>query len=336
MAHGRRCEAPFPSSLRPVNYAAQLSRRERVLEKIQGAELHVNFAIDGSNMLSHSFKLLKDTVLAFLDDEALSRGAAIAFYTATSLAPILLIVIAIVGLVFGREAAQNAITEQLTGLMGKQTADVIQSAVADARDQTSGTWALILGIGTLLLTASGAFGELQVALNKMWKAQPKEPAVTRLVRARAASLGLVATLGFLLIVSLVVSAALSAFGSYVNAIIPAGQIVIAALNFVVSLFLLTVLFAAIYKVLPDTSIRWRDVVVGAFATAILFIIGKSLIGWYLGSSAVASSYGAAGGLIVLFFWVYYSSQIFLLGAEFTKVYAGRHGRGSSKVTVDVP
>jgi membrane protein len=208
--------------------------------------------------------------------------------------------------------------------MGQQTADVIQTAIATAGDQTSGVWATILGVGTLLLAASGAFGELQAALNKIWKAQPKEHAVTRLIRARAASLGLLATLGFLLSVSLIVSAALSAFGGYVNAIIPAGQIVIAALNFVVSILLLTVLFAAIYKVLPDTAIRWRDVVIGAFATAILFIIGKSLIGWYLGSSALASSYGAAGGLIILFFWIYYSSQIFLLGAEFTKVYAGRH------------
>jgi len=166
---------------------------------------------------------------------------------------------------------------------------------------------------------------MQSALNAIWKAKPKGTTMSRLIRARAASLGLVAALGFLLMVSLVVSAGLSAFGDYLNSVLPFGKVILSVVNFIVSLALIAVLFAAIYKVLPDTELAWRDVIVGAIVTAVLFTVGKSLIGWYIGSSAVASSYGAAGALIVLLLWVYYSAQIFLLGAEFTKVYARRHG-----------
>jgi len=271
------------------------------------------------------WKLLKGTVVSFVEDEALSRGAAIAFYTVTSLAPVLLIVIAIAGLVFGHEAAQNAIMGQLSGLMGTQTAEILQTAIASAAGKSSGILATMIGVATLLVTASGIFGEMQTALNKIWKAKPKSGTVSRLIRARAASLGLVAALGFLLMVSLVVSAGLTALGDYLNSILPFGSLILSVLNFIVSLALLSVLFAAIYKLLPDRPIAWRDVVVGAGVTAVLFTAGKSLIGWYLGSSAVASSYGAAGGLILLLLWVYYSAQIFLLGAEFTRVYATRHG-----------
>ena len=276
-------------------------------------------------MFSTAWKMLKDTVLAFINDEALSRGAAIAFYTVTSIAPVLLIVIAIAGLAFGQEAAQNAITAQLSDLMGQQTAEVLQAAVANASSKSSGITATIIGIVTLLVTASGVFGEMQSALNVIWKAKPKGTTVSRLIRARAASLGLVVTLGFLLMVSLVVSTALTAFGNYLDAILPFGKIILTVLNVLVSLLLISCLFAAIYKVLPDRDLRWSDVVIGAIATAILFTIGKSLISWYIGSSAVASSFGAAGALIVLLLWVYYSAQTFLLGAEFTKVYATTHG-----------
>jgi membrane protein len=280
--------------------------------------------------LSETWKLLKDTVLSFIDDEALSRGAAIAFYAATSIAPVLLIVIAIAGLAFGRDAAQNAITAQLSGLMGQQTAEVLQSAVASAAGKSSGIVATVVGIITLFATASGVFGEMQSALNAIWKVQPTGTTVSRLIRARAASLGLVAALGFLLMVSLVVSAALTAFANQINSILPFGRLLLSGLNFVVSLTLISVLFAAIYKVLPDRHLEWHDVGVGAVVTAVLFTIGKALIGLYIGSSAVASSYGAAGALIILLLWVYYSAQIFLLGAEFTKVYANRHGSKEEK------
>ncbi len=177
-------------------------------------------------MLSMAWKMLKETILAFIDDEGLSRGASIAFYTVTSMAPVLLIVIAIAGLAFGEEAAQNAITTQLSGLMGQQTAQVLQTAVESAAHKSSGILATIIGIVTLIVTASGVFGEMQTALNKIWKAKPKGTTVSRLIRARAASLGLVAAMGFLLMVSLVVSTALTAFGSYLNAILPFGKIIL--------------------------------------------------------------------------------------------------------------
>jgi len=281
-------------------------------------------------VLSDGWRLLKDTVVSFIDDDALSRGAAIAFYTTTSMAPLLLIVIAIAGLAFGRDAARNAIISQLSGLMGVQTAEVLQSAVASAAGKSSGIVATIIGIITLIATASGVFGEMQSALNAIWKVTPKGTTVSRLIRARATSLGLVAALGFLLMVSLAMSAALAAFGDQLNAVLPFGKLILSAVNFVVSLILIGVLFAAIYKILPDRRLEWRDVIVGAAATALLFTVGKSLIGWYIGSSAVASSYGAAGALIVLLLWVYYSAEIFLLGAEFTKVYANRHGSKQGK------
>ena len=276
-------------------------------------------------MLLSTWKMIKDTVLSFIEDEALTRGAAIAFYTVTSVAPVLLIVVAIAGLVFGRDAAQNAITAQFSDLMGRQTAEVLQSAIASAAGKSSSIIATIIGVATLIATASGVFGEMQAALNSIWKTKPKATTVSRLIRARAVSLGLVAALGFMLIVSLVISAGLTAFGDYLDTVLPMGKLVLPALNFVISVVLLAILFGAIYKLLPDRSLQWNDVIIGALITSVLFNIGKSLIAWYIGSSAIASSYGAAGGLIVLLLWVYYSAQIFLLGSEFTKTYANQHG-----------
>jgi membrane protein len=276
-------------------------------------------------MIAEIWEMLKATMLSFIDDEALSRGAAIAFYTVTSIAPVLLIVVAIAGLAFGHEAAQNSISRELGDLMGQQAAEVLQSVLISAANKSSGIVATIIGIATLIATASGVFGEMQAALNVMWKAKPLDTTVSRLLRARIASLGLVAALGFFLVVSLAVSAGLTAVSSYLDSVFPTGKLVLPAINFVVSLALLAVLFAAIYKVLPDRQLQWRDVIIGAVVTSLLFTIGKSLIGWYIGSGAIASSYGAAGGLIVLLLWVYYSAQTFLLGAEFTKVYANRHG-----------
>jgi membrane protein len=270
-----------------------------------------------------AWRILKRTVIAFIEDEALTRGAAIAFYAATTIAPLLLIVIAIAGLVFGREASQGAIIEQLSGLMGKQTAKFIQTMVANASNPESGTLAAIIGLVTLIATASGVFGEMQAALNVIWKAEPTGTTVSRLIRARAASLGLVGTLAFLLVISLVVSAGITAFGTYLNVIVPFGEVVVSVVNTVVSFGLLTLVFAAIYKVLPDRPLTWRDVAFGAVITGVLFTVGKSLIGWYIGSSAIASTYGAAGSLIIFLLWVYYSVQIFLFGAEFTKAFNER-------------
>jgi membrane protein len=276
-------------------------------------------------MFARIWHLLRDSVQAFIDDEALSRGASISFYTVTSIGPVLFIVVAIAGLAFGEDAARGAIANQLGGLMGHASADLIQTAVQSAAGKSSGILASAIGAVTLLITASGVFGEMQSALNAIWKVQPQGTTVTRLVRARAASLGLVAALGFLLLVSLVISAVLAWFGDYLNDALPFGARLLQILNFVISFVLIAVLFAAIYKVLPDTRLAWRDVFVGAVVTALLFTIGKFLIGIYLGHSAMASSYGAAGALIMVLLWIYYSAQIFLLGAEFTKVYASRRG-----------
>lgn len=284
-------------------------------------------------MLAAAWKLLSNTTLAFLEDEALSRGAAIAFYAVTSLAPVLLIVIAIAGLVFGREAAQDAVNGQFSELMGKQTAEVLQSVIVSASAKSSGIVATVLGVAMLIATASGVFGEMQAALNKIWKTSSRETTLSRLIRARVTSLGLVAALGFLLVVSLVVSAGLTAFANHLNRL-PVGTPLLSGLNFAVSWLLFAVLFGAIYKMLPDRTLQWRDVIIGALMTSFLFNIGKSLIGWYIGSSAVASSYGAAGGLIVLLLWVYYSAQIFLFGAEFTKTYANTHGSRRKKPVAD--
>jgi membrane protein len=277
-------------------------------------------------MFAKIWDLLKDTVSGFLADEALSRAAAIAYFTIFSIAPLLLIVIAIAGLVFGQEAAQAAIMGQFSGLMGKGSGDALASMLQSAGSQSkeSGMIATIIGIVTLLITASGAFGEIQSSLNKIWKAEPAS-GLSRLVRARIASLGLVMTLGFLMLVSLVVSAGLAAVGHWVESIFPGAKVLMTVVNFVITLVLLSALFAAIYKFLPDKPIAWRDVAVGAIATALLFTIGKSLIGLYIGSSKVAESYGTAGSLIVILLWIYYSTVTFLAGAEFTRAYAQRFG-----------
>ncbi len=276
-------------------------------------------------MLKRFWKLAWNTIVAFSEDSALSRGAAIAFFTVTALAPVLLIVIAVAGLVFGQDAASDAIAAQLTGLMGRPAAEMLQATIASAADKSSGILASVIGILTLIFTASGVFGEMQRSLNDIWKTKPTGTTVSRLIKARAASLGLVVALGFVLTVSLVVSAALTALSDTINAYIPFGEQVLALVSAAISITLIAALFAAIYKVLPDKRLAWRDVIVGALTTSVLFNVGKSLIGWYIGSSAVASSYGAAGALIVVLLWIYYSSLIFLLGAEFTKVYAATYG-----------
>ncbi len=278
-------------------------------------------------MLRTIWALLKDSVKGYLEDDAVSRGAAIAYYTIFSIAPMLVIVIAIVGLIYGPQAAHGAIKGQLQGMMGPDGAYAIQTMIASASNRHSGIVATLLGIGTLLITASGVFGEMQIALNVIWnvRAKGRSSTVSRLVRARAISLGLVAALGFMLVISLAVSTAVAALGSALQHMLPGVDLLIQLLNFLVSLAMVTVLFAAIYKVLPDQSIEWYDVWVGALTTALLFTIGKTAIGLYIGSSQVASSYGAAGALVIVLLWIYYSAQIFLFGAEFTKAFAKRHG-----------
>ena len=271
------------------------------------------------------YRFLAGVVSKYLDDDGLTRGAAISFYTVTSIVPLLVIIVSIVGLAYGHDAAWLAISAQIGGLMGAETASLLGAALQKASSPATGVLASILGAVTLFATASGAFGEMQSALNKIWRAKPKEGTISRLVRARAVSIGLVAALGFLLLVSLVISAGITALSDRLNAVLPFGSVIVSILNGVISVALIAVLFAAVFKVLPDVAIRWRDVITGAVVTAVLFAGGKALIGWYIGSSGVATAYGAAGGLIVLLVWVYYSAQIFLLGAELTYAWSQRQG-----------
>jgi membrane protein len=275
----------------------------------------------------HAWALLRDTTIEFFNDNALSRGAALAYYTAFSLAPVLLIAIAVAGLVFGRDAAQGAVVQELSGVMGQESAQALQTLLNGAFHHRGSGWlATVLGGITLLITATGVFVELQSSLDAIWKAEPAAFTTSEIVKARLLSLGILAALAFLLIVSLLFSTALQAAGTYFGVISNHFQTVLMAGNVVVSFVLLCLLFAAIYKVLPDCYVAWRDVGVGAVVTALLFSVGKFAISFYIGSSAIASSYGSAGSLIVLLVWIYYSTQIFFFGAEFTKVYARSRGR----------
>jgi membrane protein len=262
--------------------------------------------------------VLRRAVQGYIDHDALSRGAAIAFYTVTSLSPLLLLVIAVAGTAIGLDVARAGVIDELSGLLGPEGADLVKSVLAKSSDPASGTAATVLGATMVLVAASGVFGEMQTALNKTWETRPSDEPWSSLIRARAVSLGLVAALGFLTIVSLAASAALSALGQELAMRTPEGNVLLVVLNTCLSLAVFTILFAAIYKVLPDTPLSWRDVAVGAAVTAVLFTSGKSLIGWYLGRAAPGSTYGAAGALIVLLLWTYYSAQIFLFGAELTK------------------
>jgi len=264
------------------------------------------------------WRALKQAVGGFVEHGDLSRGAAIAFYTVTSLAPLLLIVIAIAGLAIGQDAARTGVIDQFRGLVGPEGADLIKSIVARSSDPTSGTTATVFGVIMVLITASGIFGEMQSALNATWDVKPPDEPWMSLIRARAVSLGLVAALGFVTMVSLAASAALSVLGQELAMRTPVANVVLVVLNTVLSLAVFALLFATIYKELPDKPLRWRDVAIGAIITAALFTTGKSLIGWYLGEAAPGSTYGAAGALIVVLLWAYYSAQIFLVGAELTK------------------
>jgi membrane protein len=276
--------------------------------------------------LSCAWLLLKDTLTDFIADDALSRGASIAYYTLFSIAPVLLVVVAVAGLGFGREAAEGAIVDQLSILMGHQTAKALQDMIESAAKPQEGILATIVGLVVLLVATSGVFGEVQAAMNAIWKARPgNHSTLTRLMRARLVSLGLVVTCGFLLTVSLAASAALSALSLYLKFVFPQIQAVLNVVDIVLSALLIGGMFAAMFKVLPDCEIAWRDVAVGALATTLLFEAGKYAIAFYIGQSNVASSYGAAGALIVLLVWIYYSAQIFLLGAEFSHAFAKRFG-----------
>lgn len=272
------------------------------------------------------WSLVKDAAGEWSEDRAPRLGAALAYYTVFSLVPLLMVVIAIAGFVFGEEAARGEILRQISGLVGEKSGTMIQDMLENASEPKNGIMGSLIGIGTLLLGASGVFGQLQDALNTVWEVKPKPGrGFMGLIRDRFLSLVTVVGTGFLLMVSLVLSALLSAMGKALSGYLPAPESVLQAINFVLSFGVTALLFAMIFKILPDVRIQWRDVWVGAVVTALLFTIGKLLIGLYLGKTDVASVFGAAGSLVILLVWIYYSSQILLYGAEFTKVYADRYG-----------
>jgi membrane protein len=280
--------------------------------------------------MNRLWTLSRDTVEGFFADDCLTRAASIAYFTLFSMGPLLFIATGLAETIFGVEEVRQATLRQLSDLLGSAAAREVQEMAGRALGNTHGTFAIVIGVITLLLTAAGAFGALQNALNAVWKTEVPEAetiieTVTHFMRAKAAAVGLVAATGFVLIASLAVNAGLAALGGWIEQALPGGPLLASVLNMLVSLIVLMLLFSAIYKVLPDRRLAWGDVLVGAAATAVLFTIGKYAIGLYLGGSRLAVDFGAAGTMIVVLVWLYYSSVIFLMGAEFTRAWASRLG-----------
>ncbi|MBC7957103.1 MAG: YihY/virulence factor BrkB family protein [Cytophagales bacterium] len=277
--------------------------------------------------IATTWRLMKEAAIAWSDDYAASMGAALAYYTTFSAAPLLLIVVSVAGLVFGQDAARGEIFNQLNGMIGEEGAIAVQGLLQSVSKPAEGVLGTLVGTAVLLIGATTVFAELQDALDRIWRAPVRERSsgLWSLLRARVLSFGMILGIGFLLMVSLVMSAALSALGRWWSPLFGGWELLAQGVNLVVSFALITVIFAMIYKIMPRVRVAWRDVWVGAAVTALLFSIGKSLIGLYIGRSGVTSGFGAAGSLAVLLLWVYYSAQIFLLGAEFTWVYAHHCG-----------
>jgi membrane protein len=273
-----------------------------------------------------AFGLVKGAYFEWSEDKAPRLGAALAYYTVFSLAPLLLVVIAIAAFVFGEKAAQGQIVGQIEGLIGPDSARAIQDMLANAQKPSSGIVATVVGVVMLLAGASGVFGQLQDALNTVWEVEPKpDRGLVGIVRDRFLSLTMVLGTGFLLLVSLVLSAALATAGQALHRLSPGLEAIGHVVEIAVSFGIVSLLFALIFKYLPDAKIAWRDVWFGAVVTAALFVIGKFAIGLYLGHASIGSAYGAAGSFVVILVWVYYSAQILLFGAELTQVYANRSG-----------
>ncbi|HEX4706369.1 MAG TPA: YihY/virulence factor BrkB family protein [Candidatus Udaeobacter sp.] len=281
------------------------------------------------SFLGNAFSLLKQTFQEWLQDKAPQLGAALAYYTVFSLAPLILVLLAIVGVIFRDDpaGAWNKITQQMSYFLDPSAVQVVQNIAEKASQPGKSTIATIIGIALAIFGASGVFGQLQDALNTIWgvKAKPTQ-GIWGFLRNRFLSFAMVAGICFLLLVSLAIEALLKAFSHYVQSVLPGGMVIALAVYLVFDFAVVVLLFAMIFKFLPDVKIQWRDVWIGAAMTAILFGIGKWLLGFYLGSGAAGSAYGAASSLITLLLWVYYSSQILLFGAEFTQVYAQRAGR----------
>ena len=270
--------------------------------------------------------LFPETLKQWSEDKASRLAAALAYYTIFSIAPLLIIVIAIAGSVFGEEAARGEIVRQIEDLVGREGAQFLEIAIKNASRPQAGAIASVLSVVILLIGATGLFAELQDSLNTIWdvKAKPGRGIIT-IIRQRFLSFTMILGIGFLLLVSLVISAGLSALITYFSHVLPGIDSIWQMLNFILSFAITTVIFALIFKVLPDVRITWSDVLIGALLTSFLFVIGKFLLGQYIGRSTLGSAYGAAGSLVVIIAWVYYAAQILFFGAEFTQVYARRYG-----------
>ncbi|RUT05290.1 hypothetical protein DSM106972_041110 [Dulcicalothrix desertica PCC 7102] len=270
--------------------------------------------------------LFKETFEEWSKDKASRLAAALSYYTIFSIAPLLIIIIAVVGAVFGEEAARGAIEVQLRGLVGQESAALIQGAIQSASQPQQGTIASAISVLVLLFGATGLFTELQDSLNTIWEVQPKPGrAVKNMIRQRFLSFTMILGIGFLLLVSLVMSTALSATVGYFQNLLPGIDGIWQLVTFFVSFVVTTILFGLIFKVLPDVKIAWSDVLIGASITSLLFSIGRYLLGFYLARATFNSTYGAAGSIVVILFWVNYAAQILFFGAEFTQVYARRYG-----------
>lgn len=277
--------------------------------------------------LRDGFRLIKDTIAEWNEDKVPLYAAALAYYTVFSLAPLLLIAIAIAGAVFGEAAARGEVVKQLQGLVGREGGEAIQTMIQNAQKPgAGGAIASVISVITLLLGASGVFGQLQQALNAIWEVKPRPgQGMKSFLQSRFLSFAMVLVIAFLLLVSLILSAVLAGLGNLFGNLFPNFAALGEALNFLISFAVITVLFASIYKFLPDVKVPWKNLWVGSAVTALLFNIGKVLLGLYIGNSSVSSTYGAAGSLVVLLVWVFYSAQILLIGAEFTQVYSKYRG-----------
>ena len=273
------------------------------------------------------FNLLKQTFTEWSEDKAPMFAAALAYYTIFSLAPLLVIIVGILGIIYGQSDAKGQIIDQIGGLTSPNVAETIKGVLDAQAESGGGVLATVLGTITLLVGATGVFAQLQTALNTIWevKPNPDKGGVLHLLMVRLLSLGMVLVIAFLLLVSLLLSTALEVVGAYFTDVLPGADFIWQIVNIVVSFGVITLLFALIFKYLPDVKISWGDVWIGAAVTSLLFVIGKFLISWYLSRGGVASTYGAAGSLVILLLWIYYSAQILFFGAEFTQVYAKEEG-----------
>ncbi|HLP17176.1 MAG TPA: YihY/virulence factor BrkB family protein [Bacteroidota bacterium] len=277
--------------------------------------------------LKKYWEVLKESFSKFVDDNVPKLGASLSYYTVFSLAPLLIIIIAVAGFIFGTDAAQGRIYDEIESLVGKDSALLIQTAIKKSADTGAGILATVISFVTLIIGSVTVFIELQDSLNIIWKvkAKPAEGAIKSFLRTRFISFTLIISIGFLLLVSLVISAGLTALGNFFSAYVPVPVFVLQVLNNLLSLAVISVLFGMIFRILPDVELSWKDVRVGSIVTALLFVVGKYLIGLYIGGSTLGSTYGAAGSLAILLVWVFYSSQILFFGAEFTFVYAEKLG-----------